>query len=161
MAEKEMVIKDAQIQWKGMFDFKLIYQKAKQWLENKALIDIKEEEYLEKIRPNGKQVEIRWSINKNRTSYIKLTIEMQFFIVGLQKVEVEEGGKKFLIDHGDIKIAFTSYITKNYDNKISLLFAKIYENIIAKKRIEDYKTDLYRATSGLMDELKMYLELYK
>ena len=161
MAEKEMVIKDAQIQWKGMFDFKLIYQKAKQWLENKALIDIKEEEYLEKIRPNGKQVEIRWSINKNRTSYIKLTIEMQFFIVGLQKVEVEEGGKKFLIDHGDIKIAFTSYITKNYDNKISPLFAKIYENIIAKKRIEDYKTDLYRATSGLMDELKMYLELYK
>ena len=161
MAEQEFLAKGAKLKWNGIFDMTNVYKKLKSWFDSKGY-DFKETQYLERIKANGKQLEIVWKATKKQSDYFMYTIEVLFLVIGLNKVEVEREGKKFPMEKGEVEIQFTAYLTKDYKDKWkdSQFKKNLYERFIVKDRILGYKGDIYEDVYSLMSEAKTMLELY-
>lgn len=160
MVEKDYVAKGVVIRWSGLFDLEEVYKKSKEWFDTRVM-SFKEEKYIERVKPNGKQIEIKWKITKKEGNYIKKVIEIGILIIGLNKVEVEKDGIKMNLEKGDIEFQFSAYLIKNADDKFDDegLSKKIYE-MIYRRRIEDYKIDFYDSVYGLIEEVKGLMEMY-
>ena len=165
MSEKEYIIKDLKLRYVGIFDFADLYKKMKGWLEfngyGDALKNFKEEKYVERVKPDGKQIEIAWVGKREVSDYFNNIIEVTFFVIGLQKVDVEEDGKKIGTNKGDIELKFNAYLVKDSKNKFHdrPFVRRIYEKYLIKDAIEQYKIDLYTKANGFYDEVRSYLNI--
>lgn len=160
MVDKEYIAKGVTLRWTGVFELEEVYKKSKEWFDTK-LMDFKEEKYSEKIKNNGKQLEIKWKATKKVGEYFKQVIEIGILVLGMTKVEVEKDGRKLVLEKGDIEFQVEVYLLKNANDKFTegSFYKKLYE-IIYRKRIDNYKIDLYNSAYGLVDEIKKLLELH-
>jgi len=158
MEEKIQISKGLKIKWDGIFDFNDLYRKMKFWLEWKGYGNEKglEKSYIERIKPGGKQVEIKWVGKNEVSSFCDAIIEVTFFAIGIEKAEVEKEGKMIKTKKGVIEIRVTSYLVLDVKNKF---FDRIYRKFVLKNEIESYKIDLYDDTLGFNDEIKAYLTM--
>jgi len=160
MGDKEYVAKGVKVVWNGILDLDKVYTKAKGYFDMK-MYDFNEEKYIERVKQGGKQIEIKWKATKGVSDYFKNVIEIGILIIGLNKVEFEKDGRKLTVEKGEIEFQFDAYLlkdaNKDFENKDFL--KKIYE-IMYRKRIDEYKIDLYDAVYGLVEEVKGLLELY-
>jgi hypothetical protein len=167
--EKEIVIIDsAKIKWKGHFDFKVLYNKLKDWLVNEGYGEPKEKLYAEKIKPTGsKNMEIVWTASKIEEDYFGLLIKIQFFGINIEDVEVtNDEGKKLKLNNGEIEIKFTSVLTLDINSRFGKgpnisIQQKFYEKYIILDNIEKQKIELYEKTMDIIDLTKNYLNLYR
>ena len=93
MSEKVFVAKDIKISQKAIFDMSDLYKVMYKWFKNHGF-EFREEEYLEKMEPKGKHLEIKWYADKKYNDYVKFIIEIKFLVLGLNTVEVEVEGMK-------------------------------------------------------------------
>lgn len=163
MSEKLIVGKELKVKWVGIFDLNNLYRKMKFFLEWNGYGPEKgmEKSYIERIKPNGKQVEIKWVTEKEFSNYVTAVIEVTFFVIGLESVEIEKEGKKLKTKKGDIEMRFTAYLVLNASNKWKddSYYNKVYKKFILKKNIDGYKIDLYDDLYELHDEVKSYLTM--
>ena len=92
---------------------------------------------------------------KEEVGYFSLNIDIKFFVNNLNEVEVDRDGKKLKLDNCDIEIEFNSKLVRNDSgdwDENGLMF-KIYERYIIKDKIEQFKIELYKDTTKLMDEV--------
>lgn len=160
MSEKHYVAKGVVVKWDGLFDLDEVYKKAKYWFDMKTM-SFKEEKYIERIKGGNKQLEIKWKASKDVSSYFKYVIEVGILILGMSKVEVEKDGVKLPLEKGEIEFQFNAYLLKNANDKFDegSWYKKLYE-IIYRKRIDNYLIDFYNSFYGLVDEVKMLLEMH-
>ncbi len=167
MSERRYIGKSIKMKFSGIFDFADLYRKMKYWLDFNGYGDetknFKEIKYVERIKPEGKQLEIAWEARKPINDYLVNVLEVTFFIVGLQKVEIERDGKKIGTNKGDIEFRFSGYLLVNANDgyKDDYFVNRIYKNYIIKDRIEQYMIDLYNKLYSFIDEVKGYLDLQK
>mgnify|MGYP001575281733 CR=1 FL=1 len=167
MSEREYVAKDLRLRYNGIYDMDDVYRKAKWWLDFNGYGDemknFKETKYTERVKPEGKQIEIAWVCKKPINDYIANYIEITFFAVALQKVEIDKNGKKIPMNKGEVEIKFSAYLMINASDKYAddSIINKIYKNYVIKQRIDEYKIDLYRKLYSLHDEVKGHLNLQK
>jgi len=167
MSEKDIVLKELKLKYSGEFNLGDLYRKMKWWLDYNGYGDetknFKELRYVEKVKPEGKQIEIAWECKKPITEYFANVMGVTFFIVGLQKVEAVHEGKKIMVDKGDIEIKFTAYLLKNASDKWDdkSFTNKIYKKYLVRDRLEEYKIDLYRKLYSFHNEVKMQLDIHK
>lgn len=164
MSEKIVIGKELKIKYNGIFDFSDLYRKMKFWLEWNGYGPEKglERTYTERIKPNGKQIEIKWVAENDVSEYVSSFIEITFFIIGLESVEIEKEGKKIKTKKGDIEIRITGYVVLNKDDVMgedTSFKNKIYKKFILKRNIDGYKIDAYDDLYGIHDEIKSYLNL--
>lgn len=161
MAE-EIIAKDVKIKRKGIFDMEYVYKKIKQWFDSRGYSDFKEIKYIERVKPNGKQLEIAWEAKKEVSDYFTNVIRLTFLVLGLNKVEIEKEGKKISMNDGDIELIFNAVLVKNAGEKFNEdgIIKKVYERYIIKDRIEEYKIEIYDNIYSLVNEVKLMLELY-
>lgn len=163
MSEKLVIGKELKLKFNGIFDMNDLYRKMKFWLEWNGYGPEKgmEKMYVERIKPNGKQIEIKWVAENDVSNYINGVIEITFFVIGLESVEIEREGKKVKTKKGDIEIRLTGYLVLNTAGKWddNGFINKIYKRFILKKNIDGYKIDLYNDLYDLHDEIKAYLNL--
>ncbi len=167
MSKEDVIIKEIKIKYKGIFDLSLLYKKLREWLMDTGFsdpIEDGEKKYGERIKPNGKQIEIVWETSKKAEDYFKLKIDIRFFINGLTEAEVEREGKKIKLDNCELEMVFVSTLIRDADNKWEhdhpFMF-KLYEKYIIKHKIEEFKIELYKATNRYVDEVKNFLNLYR
>ncbi len=167
MPKEHSIVDGAKVKYKGVFDLELLYKKLREWFLNKGYSDTcegGEEKYSEKIKPNGKQMEIIWKTGKEvEGGYFKLNISLVFFINGLNEVEVDKDGKKIKLNNGEIEISFNALLIENANNswdEHSLMY-KIYHKLKLQNNLEEAKIDLYKDTLKIIDEAKSFLNLYK
>ncbi|MBU2634614.1 MAG: hypothetical protein KJ674_05220 [Nanoarchaeota archaeon] len=126
-------------------DFPLFYKKLKLWLQDEGYAKEKtlEQKYIERIKPNGKQLEIQWVTKKSKSDFFDYHIKLTFLILGMKDVEIQQGSITRKMNKGDFELRIEAYIetTKNLE-KLGTL-KRIYTNILIKKRIEEYKIELY------------------
>lgn len=161
--DEEYVAKDVKIKWKGNFEMELVYKKIKQWFDSRGYSNFKELKYIERVKPNGKQLEIAWEAKKEVSDYFVNCIQLTFLVIGLNSVEVEKDGKKIKMHNAEIEMVFNAFLIKNANKKFTeeTFMKKLYESYIIKDRIEEYKIEIYDNIYGLVNEVKLMLELYE
>ncbi|MBS3163178.1 hypothetical protein J4427_00625 [Candidatus Woesearchaeota archaeon] len=164
MSEKLVIGKELKVKYSGIFDLNDMYRKMKFWLEwhNYGPEKGMEKMYIERIKPNGKQVEIKWVATDEASSYVNKVIEVTFFVIGLESIELEKEGKKIKTKKGDIEMRFTAYLVLNVDDKLGedlSMTNKIYKRFVLKKNIDSYKIDLYDDLIEFQDEVKGFLTM--
>ena len=165
-AESAEVVKNLKVVYKGLFDISGLYKEIKIWLTNKKYgdheKDFKEESYVERLKGDSKQIEIKWIGEKGLSDYSKGQITLTFFIVGLQDAETEWQGKKIKTNQGEIEIQISSSLIKNASGKWNPgVMKKLYEKLVIQDRIENEMIELYEDTYSLHDVIKTFLELRK
>jgi hypothetical protein len=167
MSEKISVSKGLKIKWKGPFDMTELYKTIKYWLDFNGYGDEKksfrEEKYVERIKGEAKQVEIKWSGEKEISKYFSYVIEITYFIIGLKKTKITKDGKEYETDKADLELRLSASIITDKKNKFKdkELLKKFYDKFIIKDRIEGKKIELYQKIYSLHDEIKGFLELHK
>ncbi len=166
-ADKNKVCSGLKLKWKGIFDFDDLYQKMKFWLDFYGFGDenssFKEEKYVQRLKGDSKQIEIRWKGEKIINDYFSYVITITFFALGLKDIKVEEDGKQIGKNTGEIEMRFSAHLVTNRQGKWKKdgLMKKIYESYIIKDRIEQNTIDLYEMTYNFRDEIKAMLDLHR
>lgn len=160
MAKTDEIYPKAKFKWKGTCDLKLLYRNIKTWLEEEEYA-VSEKSYGERVKPNGKQLEIVWEAGKEEGSYFAKKIYLEIFGLGISDVEVEREGKRLKLHSAELEISLRAEITLNAsDEWHDGLAHTIYQDYIVKEKIDEEKINLYGDVHNLMDEIKAFLSLY-
>ncbi|MBU2406982.1 MAG: hypothetical protein KKA26_03270, partial [Nanoarchaeota archaeon] len=142
-ADSKEVVKSLKVVYKGFFDMSELYKEVKSWLDNKGYgdenEDFKEETYVERLKGESKQIEVKWICEKEASDYSKNQITITFFAVGLSEAEADWKGKKIKTNQGEIEINLSSNLITNASGKWdpNSLMKKMYEKLVVKDRIQN------------------------
>lgn len=159
--KKYFIAPDLKIKAVTIVDFPVFYKKMKLWLQDNGFANEQtlEKKYIERIKPNGKQLEIQWGCKKSKSDFFDYYIGVTFLVIGMKDVEVQQGSITRKMNQGDFEVRINSYIqtTENLD-KLGTL-KRIYMSLLIKKRIEEYKIDLYDKVYKFHNYVKELLSL--
>jgi len=164
-ADEVKIVSGLKLKWNGVFNLSDLYQKTKMWLDYEGYGDekknFKEERYIERVKPGGKQLEIVWKGEKNLSDYFSNVIQVNFQFLGLNDIEMQQDGKKKKMQKANVTIEFNASLIKNRQGKWprDSLMKKIYEKFVVRKRIEGYSIDFYNQIYSFHNEVKTYLNL--
>lgn len=143
----------------GFFDFKQVYNFLYTWFSDYEY-DIEENRYGEKIKPEGKEIDIEWTAKRDITDYFRFVVKIDWLITGMTSHNV--GNKK--LDKGKIEIRITGYLVKDYEEKWeSTAFLKflrdVYDKYIIKGRIDQYEDKISEELDEALAQIKSFLAL--
>jgi len=149
---------------RGIFNLDELYKAIKGWLVFEGFGDhektFREESYVERIKGDAKQIEIKWKAEKLINEYISYVLTITYNINGLTEIEIEQDGRKIKMNKGLVIIFISSKIILDRQDKWkSDFFRSIYENLIIREKIEAHKEDLYNKTYKLQNELKAFFDM--
>lgn len=164
MAEKEQLVKN-QMKYDGIFNLKDFYKFCYKWLtEETELGPFAEKKYEEKLKGNKKDIEIKWEGMKKLTDYFRMDIKVDFEILNLEKIEINEDGTKKSTNKGSVKVTAKGILVRDYDGKFEssgfLKFIRsIYEKWVIRSRIDDYEEHVDGKVNDFLDQAKAYLDM--
>src|SRR3989344_924533 len=165
MAQKDYVTDELKIKQKAIFRLDELYKSLTFWFKNYEY-KLDEKEYFERQEANGKSIMIKWLAKKEVNEYIRFVIEMDFLIIGVEDVEIEQDGLKSKASKGEIEMKINAYLLKDYEdnwskNAFMTFLRETYDKFIIRSRIESYEDDLYSETYKFVNEIKAFLELHR
>lgn len=158
-----------------VYDLKSLYKVIKEWLDEENYYDeygdekFREKLYLDRTTKGGKELWIWWRTIKypegvkEKTGYVRYLIDINYHVLGMNKVEVMNKGKKIKLDKGEVEVMITADLELDYRKeweKHGLLrnFIDLFQRRIYKKELETHKTLLYKEAYRLQALIKRYLE---
>jgi hypothetical protein len=154
---------DGKIAHLGIFDFKELYRFMFEWFKEYQYI-LNEKKYSEKIKADGKEIEIEWLCLRKISDYFRFRIKIVTRVVRMVTVEVQQDGVKVNRDKGDMEIKFWSWIERDYENKweqnsVTKFLRGVYDKYIIRSRIEFYEEKLKEEVDEVMSQTKSFLVL--
>jgi len=162
MVEKSNVLEQA-LKHKGYFNFRDLYNFCYDWIKEQGY-EVSEKNYTEKLSANGKEIIIKWEIEKEVTDYFKNLIEVKWHILGMTDVEIERDGKKEKTNKGELKIKFSADLERDYekrweDNPIWKFLRGVYDKYIIRTTIDEYEDRLREKAEAYIEQVKSFLVL--
>tara|TARA_Y100000310_G_C20445840_1_gene698358 strand:- start:287 stop:790 length:504 start_codon:yes stop_codon:yes gene_type:complete len=163
MVEKDTIIKEA-VKFAGIGDFKGSYNHAYEWLKEEEF-SITEENYVEKVSGDGKDIEIAWTASRTLTDYFKISLSIKWRILGMSDVETEiDGKKKKMNKFAEIKIDTKGVLVKDYDSKWEktgmLKFLKdVYQKYVIPGRTKEKEGQVAEIVQDFKEEMKAFFAL--
>jgi hypothetical protein len=162
MAELDTIY-ETKIKYTGLFSFNDLYNLLYDFLTDYNYF-VTEEGYTEKVRAEGKEIEVKWLCLKKVTDYFRYRIKITMRLFRLLEVEITKEGKKVKMNKGDLEIKFTAILERDYENKFEIspfhkFLRAVYEKYIIKNRIEQMEDKLVEETLTFVNNTKAYLEL--
>lgn len=147
----------------GIFDFKSFYNFLYDFFTYYQYVVI-EKKYSEKIKAEGKDVEIEWLCLRKISDYFRFRIKVGIRILGMTTVEVQRDNIKTKRDKGEIEIKIASFLERDYEHKwetnpIAKFLRGIYDKYIIKTTIESYEDALASEVDEAIAQIKSYLAL--
>jgi hypothetical protein len=163
MKKEDSVVSGTKVKWKGAFDFARLYNKLKDWLGVEGYGAPNETLYVERVKPDGKQIEIVWNASKTEEDYYGYRLDIVFRGTNLNEVEVNQGGKKMKLLKGTIEITFKSKIIYDVNGmyKDRPLWGKVYHKYFMVDNTNKNQIELYDKTLDLVGAAKDFLSLYQ
>ena len=164
MAEKDTIFSST-VKYNGIVNFSDFYKFCYEWLAEEEGFNIAEDEYVEKIKGDSKDISVEWTGTKKVTDYFKFEIKVSIEANGLTKVDVTTSdGKKISTNKGGIKVKVKAILVRDYDGKFETTpFKKfiraIYEKWIIASRIDEMEGNLVGKADGFLSQAKAYLDL--
>mgnify|MGYP001559023789 FL=1 len=166
MPQKDIIIPGIKIKERSVFSLGELYKILYRWFELHEY-SFQEQEYRDEDLGGGaKHIEIKWYAEKNIDDYFKAVIEINFLVLGLVDVEIEQEGVKIKSNKGEIELNTKAYLVKDYDRKwenspVMRFLREVYDQKMIKRRIEGYEGILYEETYKMLDEVKAFLNLHR
>ena len=162
MAEKDQIF-SGKTKYTGIWDFKETYRFIYDWFIDKGY-GLTEKGYSEKIKPDGKEIEISWEAKRKISDYFRFIIKANWRILGMTSVEVQKEGAKVKMNKGNIEIKFTAILEKDYEhrweNKAFMKFLRgVYDRYIIKGRIDAYEDKLQADVDEIIAQVKSFLTI--
>lgn len=164
MAEKDTVF-SSKMKYDGIFNFKEFYQFCYDWLMEEIGLDkITESKYTEKITGNTKDITIEWNGRKEITDYFRFDIKVEFRILHLSKVELNQEGRKIKTNEGSVQIKIKGELVRDYKGKFEINASKkfmrsIYEKWVIPSRIEEFEAKIAGDCDEFLSQAKAFLDL--
>ncbi len=164
MAGEKDNIFSSKVKYTGVFPFSDFYKFCYEWLTQEAGLDVIEEQYVEKIKGNSKDIEFKWAGDKKVSDYFKFSVKVSFRIIGMVDVEVVKDKIKEKMNKGIVEVKISSSIIKDYQGKFEQnAFKKflrgIYEKWVIPSRIDQYSEKLVNDSDEFLSQVKAYLDL--
>lgn len=156
---------DSKVKYNGIFNFKDFYKFCHDYLQEETQIgDLGEDEYQEKITGPVKEIKIKWSGSRKFTDYFKFNIKVEFHIIALAEVELNQGGAKIKTNKGDIKISVKGELEKDYEGHYDATAFKqfvrgVYEKFIIQSRVKEFEDKAAGYCDDFVGQAKAWLDL--
>lgn len=165
MAERELIVDHLRVEYEGLFDATELYRLIDLFFRDKGY-DKRDLKNIEKVRPEGKYVEIELMPWKKTTDYFKNEIKIRIIMQNLKEVEVEKDGRKIRLNQGKLNIVFDGYFTTDYEHrweqKPSYFFIRtLFDKFFFSSYTDKYKGVLVHDTNTLITDIKTFLNLYR
>lgn len=163
-AGEEETVFSSKIKYNGIFLFKDFYQFCYDWLTEEFGWDVAETMYAEKIAGTSKNIDIKWSYSKKVTDYFKFKGSVKFKIVGLEVVEMMQGGAKVKTNKGSVDINIKGVLARDYQGKFDRsayrkFLRSIYEKWVIPARIDEFEGRLAGQCDTFLGQAKAFLDL--
>ncbi len=161
MAEKDTQIKE-KAEYTGNFDYPEAYIQFYEWFKDEKYVVI-ETKYSEKIKPDGKEVEFKWTARRELTDYFFLQMDLKFEVKRMVDVEVEIEGKKKKMNKGIFKIELTGALikdprseweTSNFYKKLR----EVYNKYIIAGRVDQMEDRIKEDSIAFKESFKSVLD---
>lgn len=154
----------SKIKHSGIFNFSDFYKFCYDWLTDEAGFRMSEDSYSEKLSGDSKEIKIKWSGARKVTDYFKFGIKIEFHIIGLTKVEMNQDGKKISTNKGNIEAKIKGTLIRDYQGKFETTAFKkflrsIYEKWIITSRIDEMEDKLVGDGEEFLSQAKAFLDL--
>jgi hypothetical protein len=162
MSEKDKVC-DGKVKHEGIFDYKEVYRFLYTWLLDFEYF-IEEKNYVEKTKPEGREVEIHWIARRKISDYFRFVLKVDWLILGMTNVEVMKDNIKVKANKGSLEIKVTAFLEKDYENRWEntafLRFLRgVYDRFIIRNRIEAYEDKIAEELDEFIAQTKAFLAL--
>jgi len=162
MAEKDTIFSE-KVKYTGIWDFAQVYRFLYDLLVDKGYT-VKEKGYSEKVKADGKEIEIKWEAKKKISDYFRFVLKLDWLILGMTKVEVQREGAKVSMNKGYLEIKFSAVLEKDYEHRWEnsgfLKFLRgVYDRYIIKGRIDDYEDRLMEEVDDAIAQMKSYVAI--
>src|SRR3989344_5351606 len=157
--EKDLVIREM-LEHEGLMDFKGFYNFMYNWLKSEGFT-VYEDEYVEKVSGEFKELRIKWKVSKQLSDYFKVEYNIKTEVRRMSDVEVEIEGKKKKMQKALMEMDFKGSLVKDVDSGWEghswLRFMReIYDKYVIPKRIFDLKQRIEDDLKELRNQLKRY-----
>ncbi len=154
---------DGKLVHAGIFDFREFYRFMYEWFRDYSYLII-EKKYSEKIKAEGKEVEIEWHCFRKISEDYRFKIRIVIKVIKMVTVEVQEGGMKFSRDKGEIEVKFNSYLERDWQNRwdqhpITKFLRGFYERYMLRGRIDFFEDKLKEEVDETLSQIKSFLAL--
>ncbi len=159
---KDYLFQDFKLKQDTVFDLGELYKLLFRWFEVNGYV-FQEKEYHDYDEPGGKHIEIFWAGEKIIDKYVKFVIEVNYFVLGLTKVELEKGGVKLKTNKGTAEFRISAYLAKDYKGdwgKMPMMLY-IYDRFIARHRIDRLEGEILKETNSCIDEIKAFMDIHR
>ena len=165
MAEIRTVIDKLRITYDGLFSMPELYAIIDNWLHEKRY-DKMEKKNIEKVKPEGKDIELLLQPWKKITDYAKIVINIRLVATGITEVEIEKEGAKVKMNQGRIQIVFDGWLVTDWENRwegkpIFFFLRQVFDRYVFKPYTMGYETAVAKDVSDLHGEVKGFLNLYR
>ncbi len=162
MAEKDQIF-SGKMRYTGIWDFKEVYRFVYTWFIDKGY-KILEKGYSEKIKPDGKEIEVHWEAKRKISDYFRFVIKADWLILGMTDTEVQKDNARMKMNKGYLEVKFTAVLEKDYEHRWEnsgfLKFLRgVYDRYIIKSRIDDYESKILEETDEIIAQTKSFLAI--
>ena len=162
MTERDLLIKE-KVENRGIFDFKGLYRFAHNWFKDEGY-GVDEDEYVEKVSGNSRDIDIKWKATKKLSDYFKVEHLIKFKIEKLTDVEVEIDGEKKQTNKGKVEVEIKSSLVSDPESKwdkspTQRFLRDVYSKYIIPTRVDNVKNEVIGDAQKFKEELKSCLEL--
>jgi len=163
MAEKETIY-SSKVKHGGLFPFSDFYRFCYEYLSEETGLSLVEDQYVEKIKGESKDIDVVWTGSRKITDYFKFSMKVKFRIIGMTNVEVTQDGVKKKLNKGNIEVKISSTLVRDYQGKFEQnAFQKflraIYEKWVIPSRVSQYEDKLAGDSDNFLSQVKAYLDL--
>jgi hypothetical protein len=163
MAEADKIF-GTKVKYEGVFSFKDFYKFCYNWLVDETGLDITEKKYSEKIKGGVKDIDIEWEGVKKLSDYFMFSMKVEFKIIAMADVEINQNGVKMKSNKGEVGIKVSSKIVRDYDGKFEVsptqkFIRAIYEKWIIKTRIDAIENKIIGDSDEFLGQAKAFLDI--
>lgn len=163
MPEKDTIF-SSKLKHAGIFKFSDFYRFLYDWLIDETELDLIEKKYKEKITGDSKELEIEWEGTRKVTDYFKFSVKVEFRIIGLMNIEINQGGQKVKTNKGDVEIKVKGTLVRDYEGKFEKtgtrkFMRSVYEKWVIPSRIDQFEEKLISDCDEFLSQAKAFLAL--
>lgn len=150
----------------GILELGAFYTWLQRWFDYEfAWKNTFEKSYDEIILPDGnsKNIEIKWKLKRNISSYFDRIIEIEFTLITVSDTEIQQGDVMRKVQKGDFEIRVAAYVETNPEKvgKRDSMFRKVLEKFFLRRRIEEQKNELREKISKFNGEVREIFKQYE
>jgi len=165
MVEKYLVVDKLRLEYEGLFNVTELYKMIDGYLRTKSY-DRSEPKNVERVRPEGKFIDIELFPWRKLTDYARSRIRIRIVMTDIKEVEVEKEGRKVKMNQGKVQFTFDGWLDTDYENKweskpILYFLRGVVDKFIYKSYLDGYMDVIQQDINHLYTQIKAFLNLYR